>query len=382
MTTKNTAAGGWPSEVTRRDGGSNLWLEFPPRRRNRRWWVRLGGSLLFATFFAFAGAAAFFKSLMLLLQQEPTAATFAESAVFGLMGLLYCLPLTFTLSQFLGRALLGWQNGRIVTGCRLAGVSWTRRAPRGIPLALHVGIDSEPGHCSGLAGTAAEEAAVLVADYGDDRHRTLVSGYPRAWLVSVARELAHRHGPRAKVRVIDDFAPVRPMQLPERPAVDRIVVTEGPGRCELRVQRQSVQLFLLGALLFESLYLAILFLVWNSASEHGVVFNIVCALLACAGVALPVAMLHARLRTAHLRVDDDGLSIETRGPLGRSRHHWRRDEVSTVEPSRGAMDTNVGTASQLQVSLRDGRRVDVLRHHNGYELLRLAGYLRRALGID
>ena len=385
--------GNWHTEVRREYAGLDARFELPIRPLG---WARVIGLALvgFGVFFAWSPALGVWQTVRALLDGTPE----ETDTLLGLFQVPFLLaggiPLVLGLLVLFGRCRVEWKDGRLRSTEILGPFWWTRRMPRqplqrlGVMAAPSGNDDDRPRGLGRLAG--------LFAEFEDGPRRIVALGYPKEWLLTLARELETLAGARGfagapvKVALVEQWSPDEEdgADLTDQPPGSRVRLEEWSSGVRLTVPaaglwRGSRGLFFFalvwcGFMAVFTVGAAIAGFEWDGKPWMPILFI---AAFWASGLGLLAVAVHMGRRTAVIAIEDGRLLVETRGLFGVKRQEWNPGELSAVRADAGGLEVNERPVLELQIHPVGGKKWGLLGGRDEDELRWMATCLRRALKL-
>lgn len=304
------------------------------------------------------------------------------------------------LSLYTGRAEVELGGSELRAIERVGPFRWSRRLPVIRVSRLVVGhLTPDAGKdykCPSVELANEPGLAAILAEVEGGKPMTLAPGYPRAWLLALAQDLARRGKasapdplsdlPPPKIDVVESAVEASGfLERPERPAGSAVVVERHPDGVTLIVPPRGVGrgagcLGLLVSLLF--LGGASLCMLGSAGIVHGhgdpwAAFWI-CLI---SGLLLLLWVIEVGRRRAVLVVAGDTLRVTTAGLLGAQERLWRREELVDIRTGPSNYKCNDEPVPELQIHLMTRAKFGFLVGRDADELAFLATELRRSLHL-
>ena len=355
--------------------------------------------LIFIAFFLFVAHAAKGPSVLF--------AVLGPLVIFGPI----CFPLggflmLFGLFSVAGHTEIIVGEGRLRSIDRCGFLRWTRRRS----LEKLRGFRVEDSPTGATAANQSSRLSSLKADLANGKSVTVVQGYPREWMLPLARDLAVRCYSLSSPYSTPIPKPIPVVEVSADPSIVRDRDEQPPGSTAIVEPRSGgftitippaglrrVNKGLLLFCLFWNGFLSVfmpLFLVsafrgvakWEGTNQN------VSPLFACAfmtpflliGIGLALAVIHAGRRRASIAVNGDRLNIVETTVFGTRKREWAaRDLVDIRVQSELNQDSEgvYGWTTALHVQPKVGKPHCLLSYRDKAELEWIATLLRQALGL-
>jgi hypothetical protein len=366
-----------------------------PRRRTRR--ARLPGAICVATYLV---------SVILASAIAVGVARSFGGGALTTMALAFVLLATSpllvkVLSLYIGRAEVELRGSEIRAIERVGPFRWSRRLPviRVSRLVVgHLTPDAGADDESASVELANEpEPAAIVAEVEGGQPMTLAPGYPRAWLLALAQDLARRFEASTpdslsdllppKIDVVESAVEAGgSLERPERPTGSAVVVERHRDGVTLIILPRGVGrgaggcLLLFVSLLFLGGALLCLLGAAGIVPVHGDPWATfwICLI---SGLLPLLGAIEIGRRRAVLVVAGDTLRVTTAGPLGSRERLWRREELVDICTGPSGCEINDEPLPELQIHLMTRAKFGFLVGREADELTFLATELRRSLHL-
>jgi len=242
--------------------------------------------------------------------------------------------------------------------------------------------------------------SLLMAQTSTGKPRWLVLGYPKAWLLAVAEDLARslhhdlatESAPQERVITVEEVTVSDPGLTDrwEQPTDSPIIHEEIPGGFSLLVPAPGVWKGSAGLFTFSLLWCG--FMVIFSAVAGGIliggdikddkmfwIFPLFSLLFWAIGIGLMIAAINMGRRQAVLAVTHGELKLMQSSLFGTSRNDWQLSELQTVRKGPSGMSVNDVPVMQLQIVDSSGKAYGLLTGRADAELEWMATLLRQQL---
>lgn len=242
--------------------------------------------------------------------------------------------------------------------------------------------------------------ALLMAQTTTGKPRWLVMGYPKAWLLAVAEDLAqilHRDmatesAQQERVIAVEEVAApaVGPIERWEQPAGSPVVYQEIPGGFSLLVPAPGVWKGSAGLFGFSLLWCG--FMIIFSGVAGGIligggikddkvvwIFPLASLLFWGIGIGLMIMAINMGRRQAVLAITQGELKLMQSSLFGTGRKDWQLSELQTVRKGPSGMSVNDVPVMQLQIVDSRGQVYGLLTGRDDAELEWMATLLRQQL---
>jgi len=385
--------GNWHTEVRREYAGLDARFELPIRPLGG---ARIVGLALvgFGVFFAWSPAQGVWQTVRALLDGAPG----ETDAFLGLFQVPFLLaggiPLVLGLLVLFGRCRVEWRDGRLRSAELLGPFWWTRRLPRRPLRGLRVMAGPSGNDADGPRGLG--RLAGLFAEFEGGPRRIVALGYPREWLLTLARELETLAGARGfagapvKVELVEQASPDEEddADLTEQPPGSRVRLEEWSSGVRLTVPPAGLWRGSKGLFFFALVWCGFVAVFTAGAAIGGFEWDgkpwmpiLVMAGFWAVGLGMLAVAVHLGRRTAVIGVEDGRLHVETRGLFGARRQDWNPGELSAVRADASGMEVNDRPVLELQIHPVGGKKRGLLAGRDEDELRWMATTLRRALKL-
>lgn len=334
---------------------------------------------------------------------------------FGLLiiGPAAILPIALSAMMVWGRASIEIGDGRLRSIERVGPFRWSHKIALSQIRRLLVtaaGRSGGPGSAESVplesASTIARFAAIRI-ERVQGKPRMAAIGYPRAWLLPLAEELARQAAtappdpfqPPASsaaiqvanaIEVADDQAPAERL---EQPAGSRILVEENPGSLTFQIPpagiRGSAGLFIFSCIWLAFMAACTTFVIIGSINnvQNNVrltglmLMSVFVGVFWLIGIAVMLAALHMARRRAAIAVAGGQCLVIQIGLFGEKKKVWNAEELTAVKVGARGIEVNDRPVMELQFIPRDGKKYGILSGRDLPELEWLATRLSGALGL-
>jgi hypothetical protein len=244
---------------------------------------------------------------------------------------------------------------------------------------------------------ASVEAFQLKAELANGKIVWLLIGYPRDWLLPLARRLAvqcdaSRNDPGEPATMIDvvDIAPGEPGEDDrwEQPADSEIVFEPLPGGLTLNVPAPGIRRGSAGLFTFGLVWCGALAIItgvvalssFQGQNQDGWFgFAAFLAMFWTVGIGVLLMAISMGRRSAGFAIVDGKLMILQISPFGSKSNEWRLEELQSVRIGPSGMEVNNVPVMELQIVPLEGRPFGMLRGRDVGEIEWVATLLRAAV---
>jgi len=382
----------WMQRVRREYVGGNPRFYFPVRPLG---WVKLIGVVLigFGVLFMWSSAQDVLRALQKWAHESPDGMEILSCLINLPFLIAGCVPLVIGLLILFGRCRVEWTDGRLCAAEILGPFRWTRRLPRKPIRKLEVGAAS-----SRTANSPPKEIptfSAMVAEFEDGSKKLVALGYPKDWLLPVAKELSSYAGGSATstlartVEVVEtSLATEQDEDVLQQPVGSKVRVENHVSGLQLVVPPAGIWRGSKGLLFFAFVWCGFMMvfttLVVRSTSkgpDDVWIFYLFIAGFWIIGIGLLAGAINMGRRSAVLAAEGGRLVAETRGLFGTKQQNWEQSEIVTIRAGPSGMEVNNRPVIELQVHPRVGKKVGLLAGRDETELRWMATQLRRALNV-
>jgi hypothetical protein len=385
--------GSWQTEVRREYAGLDARFGLPLRPLGRARVIGLA-FVAFGGFFAWSPARDLWRTASSLIETGSPGQEGGLGLLFQVPFLLVgAVPLTLGLLVLFGRCRVEWRNGRVRSAEVLGPFWWTRRLP---PKPLRrLTVVATPSGGSPAPPRGLQELAALFAEYESGPRRIVALGYPREWLLALARELEILAGARGvtdspvEVEVVERWSPEddAEAEVTEQPRHSRVGLEERSSGLRLTVPPAGLWRGSKGMFFFALVWCAFVAAFTVGAARAGFEHDgpswmpvLVISVFWLFGLGLLTFAINMGRRTAVISAEDGRLQVEVRGLFGVTRREWGPGELTAIRADSG-FEVNDRPVLELQIHPLDGKKWGMLAGRDEDELRWMATRLRRALAL-
>lgn len=386
----------WPREVQRRADGAGVVYELPVRPLGALRWVGIflcGFGLLFAS-----GP---FLSVLGHIVGRPNGGS--TSATVDWVELVFVIP--FILAGLVplaigclivfGRCRIECRNRRLQVTESAGPFGWTRRLPDAPVRRLLVAFGGNDPRAASAADRLPAGLSALVAYIDRPRPRLLAIGYPRPWLVAIARELSTllnplpgtAHAPAVDVQetTISQLAnaPDAEVEVESPPPGTRVRMESTGGGLTIVVPpaglgKGSYGLFPVAVVWCSILGVISAVLLVRSGGLPG---GLILVPFWLVGLGLMTLSAHLGRRRALLVAERGVLRIAQASPFKQRQWTLHAAELRDIGVGPSGMEVNDRPVLELQFHPQVGKKLGLLAGRDVQELRWIATHLRRTLGV-